>query len=173
VNRSFSLLFIAALASSVPFACTANLDESCIAGPCRATDTAASSSAASSGTGGSSGEGGAGGGGGSEPVCDPNDPNIPTTGEYPCDVFEVLKNNCFECHTDPPVKGAPFPLLKFEYTREMYGGKLKWELMKSDIKSGYMPFNKPADLMGADLKTMQDWFAKCAPPVPDGTGCEM
>ncbi len=160
MNRSTFLILVTALAAALPLACTATLDEACIGGPCEADKAASSSSSSSSG-------GGAGGGG---VTCDPNKP---TTGQYPCDVFDVLTARCFECHTDPPLLGAPFSLHTYEKTQEMYGTKPIWELMKADIESGFMPFGKPDDLMGAELKTMEDWFAQCAPPVPDGMGCEM
>lgn len=162
MNRSIFFFFAAAFASSIPFACTATLDENCISGPCEADQVAASSVA-------SAGAGGSGGAGGGAPVCDPN---LPTTGDYPCDVFAVLQNRCFECHTNPPLNGAPFPLLTFEDSHQPYSTKLRWEFMKIDIESGYMPFNKPDDLMGAELKTMEDWFAQCAPPAPAGMGCK-
>lgn len=68
-----------------------------------------------------------------------------------------------------------FHLLTFEETQKPFGGadKLLWESMKNDIETGFMPFNKPEDLQGAELETMEKWFAACAPPVPEGMGCEM
>lgn len=168
MNRSLLFLSAAVLAAIVPFACTADLDESCIGGPCAVGDPTTTRSSSSSSS--SSGTGGSGGAGGSAPMCDPNKP---TTGEYPCDVFNVLKTRCFECHSNPPMLGAPFSLFTYEDSQAPYANMPTWEWMKKDIESGFMPFNKPDDLQGAELKTMEDWFAKCAPPVPDGTGCEM
>jgi hypothetical protein len=161
VKRSTLLFVVTALVAALPFACTAQLEEGCIGGPCEAGNTTSASTSSSSSSSG------AGGGG---VVCDPAKP---VTGQYPCDVFAVLMTRCFECHTNPTVMGAPFSLLTYEKTQELYSGKPIWQLMKGDIESGFMPFGKPDDLMGAELKTMEDWFAKCAPPVPDGTGCEM
>lgn len=174
MNR-FVLLtaLIPALASIALSACTADLTESCLSGPCEADLPLAASSVASSSSAG--GGGGAGGAGGAEPTCDKS--TIPSTGDLPCDVFEVLKARCHECHGLPPSGGAPasFHLLTFEETQKPYGGggKLLWEMAKHDIETGYMPFNKPDDLQGAELDTMEKWFAACAPPVPEGTGCEM
>lgn len=111
--------------------------------------------------------GGGGGGAGGGPDCSA----VPATGKFPCDVFDVLVARCHECHSDPP-DTAPFPLVQFEKTREIYGGKPIWQKMEDAIKTGFMPLGKP-DLMGTELKTMQDWFAQCAPPAPEGTGCEL
>lgn len=110
--------------------------------------------------------GGAGGAGGMD--CS----GIATTGQFPCEVFDVLVARCHACHTDPTMNGAPFPLLQFEKTREDYVGKPIWQRMQTAINSGFMPLGQP-DLMGSELQIMQDWFAQCAPPVPDGMGCEM
>jgi hypothetical protein len=149
-------------------ACTADLTESCLSGPCEANLPPAGSSVAST-----SATGGTGGAGGAEPACDKN--SIPSTGDLPCDVFEVLKARCHECHTLPQMGGAPmsFHLLTFEETQKPFGAGKLWEAMKVDIETGFMPFNKPEDLQGAELATMEKWFAACAPPVPEGMGCEM
>lgn len=160
MHRSFFL--IAAAATLILSACTADLEENCITGPCQADQSVAAST---TGTGGAEGTGGTGGAGGG-PDCS----GVPATGEFPCDVFNVLATHCHECHTEPPLT-VPFSLLQFEKTREIYGGKPIWQKMQEAIKSGFMPLGKP-DLMGSDLKTMEDWFAACAQPVPDGMGCE-
>lgn len=170
MNRPF--LIIAFITSAlVANACTADLEESCI-GDCNVDAQAASSATAAgstTGTGGAGGTGGMGGAGGSGGAdCS----SIPATGQFPCDVYDVLVAHCHKCHQDPPINGAPFSLLQFEKTREIYSMEPIWMRMQAAIESGFMPLAPNPKLMGADLKTMQDWFAACAPPVPDGMGCE-
>jgi hypothetical protein len=168
VNRpTFFFSFIAA--ALVAGACTADLEESCLTGPCNVGPqvTASSTTGMTGGAGGAGGEGGAGGAGGGDPCAD-----VPTTGQFPCDVYNVLVTHCHKCHQDPPLMGAPFPLFTFEKTREIYGSGPIWMKMQNAIASGFMPLAPNPDLMGLDLQTMQDWFAACAPPVPDGMGCE-
>jgi hypothetical protein len=165
VNRTF-LFFSFIAATLIAGACTADLQESCLSGPCNAGQQAASSS--TTGAGGEGGMGGMGGAAGSGPDCT----IVPTTGQFPCDVYDVLVAQCHKCHTDPTVGGAPFALLQFEKTREIYGSDVIWKKMQNVIMTGFMPLAPNPDLMGAELETMMDWFAECAPPVPDGMGCE-
>jgi hypothetical protein len=163
VNRFLLLPIAAAATLLILSACTADLEENCITGPCQVlpSGSVAASTAASTGVGGA---GGAGGGG---LDCS----TVPTTGQFPCDVFDVLVARCHQCHTDPPNPGVPFPLVQFEKTREIYANKPIWVKMDGAINTGFMPFSLP-DLVGFELETMNAWFAACAPPVPDGMGCE-
>lgn len=166
MNRPF--VFFSVIATTlIAGACTADLEESCLSGPCFAEQPPTTASS-TTGTGGSGGSGGSGGAAGSGPDCSA----VPTTGQFPCDVHAVLVTHCHKCHQDPPLNAAPFPLLEFEKTREIYGIEPIWMRMQAVITSGFMPLAPNPDLMGADLQTMQDWFAACAPPVPDGMGCE-
>ena len=168
MNRSLTFVLLSSLAlgaaalGALP-ACTANLEEGCLGGVCRS-GTPAESPSGGGGSGGA-GMGGAGGGG---LDCS----GFATTGQFPCEVFDVLVARCHACHIDPPLNGAPFPLLQFEKTREVLVGKAIWQRMQTAIETGFMPLGQP-DLMGSELQIMQDWFAQCAPPVPDGMGCEM
>lgn len=161
MNRSLTYVLFASLTLALASlcACTANLEEGCLGGACRS----GSPTAGQGGAGGTSGMGGAGG-----MDCS----GVATTGQFPCEVFDVLVARCHACHTDPTMNGAPFPLLQFEKTREEYAGNPIWQRMQLVIGTGFMPLGQP-DLMGSELQTMQDWFAQCAPPVPDGMGCEM
>lgn len=162
MNRGLVLASFAALL--VLSACDADTEEGCLTGPCHVgdqPDAGTSSSSSSSSTGG----GGAGGAAGLN--CD--ETPAPDTGDFPCEVHAVLVAHCHECHGDP-LKGAPFPLLTFEDTRPLYGKQTRWQAMKAAIESGFMPLGKE-DLAGDERKTMEDWFAACAPPA-DGMGCE-
>ncbi len=42
---------------------------------------------------------------------DPADPNALVT--YEDNILPIIQSACLGCHTDPPVNGAPFPLVNF------------------------------------------------------------
>ena len=151
-----SLLIALPSAALLGAACTANLDEGCLTGPCGPIGIDAGEMEA--------------GEAGPNP-CVGMDP--PAVGDYPCAVFDVINRNCRPCHQDPPVMGAPFPLMNFEDTQGPYSAMLKrYQRMNQVIRPGFpprMPFG--GMLNDADLKTLSDWLDMCAPPVPDGTGC--
>src|SRR5882724_6086874 len=112
-HRNLALLVLSLSSSALlAFSCTAHLEEGCLAGPCSPGGLAAQSSS-------SSGTGGGGGGAVMLNSCMGMDP--PTTGDFPCDVFAVIHTRCNPCHTMPTKNGAPFPLLTFEDTQQLYG----------------------------------------------------
>jgi hypothetical protein len=104
-------------------------------------------------------------------------PPMPATGDLPCDVGAVLAAKCQVCHTVPRKNGAPFPLLSYEQTHEQFGttALLKWQRMAQVIEPGNLPHMPPADhpqLDPGDFATLHAWFNQCAPPVPEGSGCD-
>lgn len=143
-------LLLAACAAVPLFSCTANVTQSCIAGPCTQSDT-----------------GGASGAGGSP--CMP----IAKTGDIPCDVFAVIHVNCNPCHQMPPLNGAPFPLLTYADTQQIYApGKLVFQQMYDQIQPGAVPrMPLGGSLSSTDYATLTAWLLACAPPVPAGKGC--
>jgi hypothetical protein len=156
---------LAALLISLPSlallggACTAHLEEGCLSGPCGPIGIDAGVKDA--------------GEAGPNP-CTGMDP--PATGDYPCPVFDVINRNCRPCHQNPPLQGAPFPLMTFEDTQAphpTHPTSKVYVQMNIQIRPGAlprMPLGKPP-LSDADLATLGDWLNMCAPPVPDGTGC--
>lgn len=148
-------------------ACTAELDEGCLGGVCSppGQPPIPPNTTSSSGTGGAGGSGGAGGGGGSS--CE----TTPATGDFPCEVFTVLQNNCHSCHQNPPVNGAPYTLLTYEDTRALNGATTipRWQRMGEVVQTGFMPFG--TTMSAPDKQILLDWVAMCAPPA-SGTGCE-
>jgi len=138
-------------------ACTAELQEGCLSGDCSPPGTPNVPSSTTS-----SGAGGAGGA-----SCD----TTPATGDFPCDVFTVLQNNCHSCHQAPPLNGAPYSLLTYEDTRELNGMTTtpRWKRMGEVVESGFMPLGKTISAM--DKQILLDWVAGCALPA-DTMGCE-
>jgi mono/diheme cytochrome c family protein len=100
-------------------------------------------------------------------ACDLNAQGLPT------DVCKVLEANCQRCHTEPPLNGAPFPLLTFDDTQEAYDDTRKiWEVMSLAVEPGGagsvpMPLGaNPTD--EASLTTLRAWFDTCRAGACDG-----
>jgi hypothetical protein len=153
LRRALLLVLVSAAA-----ACDARVTEGCLGGVC--------------------GSGGAGGHGGAAPVdagpdAPPGCAPSPQAGDYPCDVFAVVHANCHPCHQDPPAGGAPFSLLRYADTQQVFQpGKLVFQQMRDQIQPGAdprMPFG--GALTSGDQATLDAWLDACAPPVPAGTGC--
>ena len=150
--RRLSLAHFASLLA-LASACGGGTTEGCLDGPC---------------TGGVAGSGGTTGAGAAA-ACD----MTPKTGEYPCDVFTVIHDNCHSCHQDPPINGAPFSLLTYADTQELFNpSKRVFQQMYDQIQPGAaprMPLN--GTLTDAEQKTLDDWLLACAPPAAAGSGC--
>lgn len=100
-------------------------------------------------------------------------------GDLPCDVGQVLKDKCQPCHQTPQRNHAHFPLLTYEDTQQPFGvtpGERRWQRMAQVIEPGtfpHMPFGTAPQLTSAELDTLRSWFRACAPPVPEGQGCDV
>lgn len=147
-------LSVAACLAVAIEACDASTTEGCLGGSCVDPDA------------GHGGDGGAD----AAVTCDAT----PKTGEIPCEVFAVIHAQCNPCHTNPTQNGAPFPLLTYADTQEPYGeGRLVYQQMLDQIQPGASPrMPLGGELSDAELKTLGDWLAACAPPAPTGTGCD-
>jgi hypothetical protein len=165
VRILFPTLFTAAMTAILFAGCNANLTDGCLSGNCPPPEATT--------TGG--GQGGKGGQDGGVP-CGP----LPATGDFPCDVFKVIHGTCNRCHQDPPLIGAPFPLLTYEDTQMPYDthGKLRYQRMREVIQpdgSPHMPFMSTKivvpELTAAELATLDAWLA-CPTPTAQGQGCE-
>lgn len=97
-------------------------------------------------------------------------------GDLPCEVAAALRK-CQTCHQAPPKNHAPWPLLTYEDTQAPFGmtGLRKWQRMAQVIEPGnlpHMPPNSAPQLSEGELRALEAWFAACAPPLPEGTGCD-
>jgi hypothetical protein len=162
VRILITTLFTAALTTTLFVGCNADLTEGCLSGQCPPPETTT--------TGG--GHGGQDGG----VPCGP----LPATGDIPCDVFKIIRGTCDRCHQDPPLIGAPFPLLTYEDTQMPYDahGKLRYQRMREVIQpmgSPHMPFMSAKivvpELTAAEFATLDAWLA-CPTPTAQGQGCE-
>lgn len=121
---------------------------------------------------GDSGAGGtppSGGSGGAPPEPEPN---------FPCDVRVVLESKCQRCHQDPPLNGAPFPLLSWSDTRVEYVDQLVYQAMLGAVDTDFMPplwvdVEPPVQALTAGEKqTLLDWLESDAPPADEPVSCE-
>ena len=158
----FPTLFTAAIATISFAGCNADISEGCLTGTCPQSQTTSTST----------GSGGQDGG----VTCDP----LPATGDIPCDVFKVIHGVCNRCHQDPPLVGAPFPLLTYEDTQMPFDthGKLRYQRMREVIQpdgAPHMPFKSMTivvpELTAAEFATLDAWLA-CPTPTAQGQGCE-
>ncbi len=93
----------------------------------------------------------------------------------------VFQIRCQHCHTTPklpPPNNAPFTLRTYEDLSEPFGstGLLRWQRVAQVIEPGNFPHMPPATQpqpTESDLNTLREWSAQCAPPVPEGTGCDV
>jgi hypothetical protein len=94
-----------------------------------------------------------------------------------CQAEKVLHEVCQRCHQNPPLHGAPFPLVTYQDTQEPFGpGKLRWQRMEEVVESGFMPLrgllmDPPVEPLTCEQKsTLLGWLAQCAQPE-GGTDC--
>jgi hypothetical protein len=96
-------------------------------------------------------------------------------------VSQVFQARCQHCHTTPrppPPDNAPFPLRTYEDLASPFGttGLLRWQRVAEVIEPGNFPHMPPPtqpQLTTGDFATLRAWFAACAPPLPEGTGCDV
>lgn len=93
----------------------------------------------------------------------------PATGSFPSDVADVLTSRCQPCHTDPPLNGAPFPLLAYGDVHKVLTGTAMpiYEEMYLLVQPGadpHMPFGNAPQLSSDQFNTLTSWLLSCAPP---------
>jgi uncharacterized membrane protein len=93
----------------------------------------------------------------------------PATGSFPADVAAVLMSRCQPCHTDPPLMGAPFPLLAYADVHKVLPATTTpiYQEMYLLIQPGadpHMPFGNAPQLSTEQFNTLSNWLLSCAPP---------
>jgi hypothetical protein len=102
----------------------------------------------------------------------------PPAGDLPCDVSAVLLARCLPCHQMPPRHHAPFSEMTYEDLLTPFGmtGLVRWQRMAEVIEQGNAPHMPPralAQLSDSDFATLRGWFGACAPPIAEGSGCDV
>ncbi len=130
VRPVLAALTFAACAAALAPSCNASVVEACLDGPCP------SENGGMGGTGARGTSSTAKGAGGGADACPPT----PQTGDIPCDVFTVIHLNCNPCHQNPPKNGAPFPLLDYSDTQQLFEpGKLIFQQMYDQTRPDACP----------------------------------
>lgn len=80
----------------------------------------------------------------------------------PCDPNRVLSTVCQKCHSASPQNGAPFPLVTYDDTHNVQGGKPIWQYMLNVVENGIMPL-PPVQIAAGDRDTLLRWLDAGAP----------
>ena len=98
-----------------------------------------------------------------------SDPGVDLTW---CDAEPILQAHCQRCHTDPPVNGAPFPLLTYADTQAGEAPH-RYEQMGAAVSAEFMPpqwlaVDPPVvALPCSEKRTLIEWVNQEAPPPPE------
>jgi len=98
----------------------------------------------------------------SDPIVPAKDAASPVTGpddsnEIPCDAREVLQTVCQQCHSDPPVRGAPFPLVTRTNILTQRSGGIARDLMIAQLLARRMPL-APVTIEDSQRSTLLAWL---------------
>src|SRR5579859_3377724 len=94
----------------------------------------------------------------------------PDPPDIPCDAKRVLEIVCQHCHSDPPMNGAPFPLVTYEDTQASFRGQTIAFQMLYVLQNGKMPL-PPVTIEPADRDTLIRWLQAGAPTRPAPQNC--
>jgi hypothetical protein len=90
--------------------------------------------------------------------------------QIPCEPRHVLENVCQRCHRNPPIRGAPFPLVtRSNIVRSTPDGQIR-ELMIEQLQVRRMPLS-PETIEPEQRETLLAWLRAGAPAVAP-TACE-
>lgn len=106
---------------------------------------------------------------GAQGVEDDDGGSAPSTG-LPCDVLDVLRRECHECHGDPPAFGGPMPLADYDdlmVPAVSDPARAVHELVAERLVAEIQPMPPGAEIADADRQVLLDWIAAGAPEDPD------
>jgi hypothetical protein len=83
-------------------------------------------------------------------------------GDIPCAPNAVLVNVCQQCHSSPPVHGAPFPLVTYGDVQADLDGHPVFYWMEKYVAAEEMPL-PPVELAAGDRATLLQWLRAGAP----------
>jgi uncharacterized membrane protein len=93
----------------------------------------------------------------------PSGTKLPIEAAYfPCDVERIMQNVCQQCHSDPPVNGAPFPLVRYQDTQKMILDQPVTSAMLTDVEGRLMP-RAPVVMSDLDRAALVTWLRNGAP----------
>jgi len=80
---------------------------------------------------------------------------VDTEVTYTNAVKELMENNCFACHIDPPINGAPIPLTTFNDVKDAVENRG----LITRIENGTMPPGNLPKLTNKQVQLVKDWQA--------------
>jgi hypothetical protein len=100
-----------------------------------------------------------------------------------CAAYRIINCVCQQCHQNPPIHGAPIPLMTFADTQAPYPSSSTknkvWQTMQDAVSTRFMPYTGDKTVMpqvqplsDADYVTVLSWFAKGATDL-GGQDCPM
>jgi hypothetical protein len=95
-----------------------------------------------------------------------------STLDIPCDPNRVLSTVCQKCHSASPQNGAPFPLVTYDDTHVVQGGKAIWQYMLNVVENGIMPL-PPVEITAGDRDTLLQWLNAGAPARTASDTCSV
>jgi hypothetical protein len=82
--------------------------------------------------------------------------------EIPCGPRRVLQTVCQHCHRNPPINGAPFPLVRYsDIVRQTPDGEIRVRMIEQ-LEVGRMPM-APVTIDYLSRETLLDWLHAGAP----------
>jgi hypothetical protein len=85
--------------------------------------------------------------------------------EIPCEPRRVLQTVCQQCHSQPPTRGAPFPLVNRSDVLVVRSGVVVGKLMIEQLEAGRMPLS-PVTIEEGQKATLLAWLRQGGPAVP-------
>ncbi|MEM9454844.1 MAG: hypothetical protein AAGF11_11740 [Myxococcota bacterium] len=96
--------------------------------------------------------------------------------EIPCDIQQILRDNCGDCHGDPPRYGAPMPLVDyddFQVPAESSVARSVWEVTIDRLGDPVSPMPPGGDMDPDDRDDLLAWLEAGAPQTESDQECEM
>src|SRR5262245_50416167 len=151
-RRFLSALFAVMGTGALVAACEAHVEQTCFDGVCPGDTT--TGSGGTGGAGGAGGGSGGSGGTGAMPMC----PMTAESGDFPCEIFDILTASCHHCHNALQENGAPIDLLTCDRFHENDCGTLfRLQTAQGYVRKKFMPI--PSFPITEDQrKTLQDWL---------------
>jgi hypothetical protein len=99
-----------------------------------------------------------------------------------CSAYRIINCVCQQCHQNPPIHGAPVPLMTYDDTQAPVSAtstKKVWQTAQDYVLSRFMPYRGDSTVMppvlplsDADYDTLLSWFAQGATDL-GGQDCPM
>ncbi len=100
-------------------------------------------------------------------------PTTTTASDLPCDVAAVLQSTCTSCHSNPPVGGAPMPLVSYaDLTGKALSDPTKTVAERCVVRmqSATTPMPPGGGATSSDIQTLQNWISAGYPQGTCGAG---